>query len=138
MTAATATMTEEKMVTLVRNALVAAGHEMGKVGDHWPIIKATVDKILKDWENCKVESKITAEVQKTFAGAISDMEKDLAVCPPDLLPEARKIIDRMREIYDARFAPVDLTMFVVCDEDTPIHIRRAETIIKTLGDEHGD
>ena len=53
------------------------------------------------------------------------MEKDLENCPADFRPEAEKIVKRVRELYEARFSPVDLTMFVVCDEDIPIHIKRA-------------
>jgi len=135
--ATAATMTEENMVTLVRNALLAAGHEMGKAGDHWPVIKSTIYKVMKDWENVKAEREITAELKTKFGDIIKSMERDLDRMPADLRPEGKKIVSRMRELYEARFSPVDMTMFVVCDEDIPIHIRRAESIIKTLEDGNG-
>jgi hypothetical protein len=136
-TTAVSTNTEEQMVNLVRNALVAAGHEMGKEGDHWPVIKSTVNKVLKDWENIKAEREINAEFKKEFGDIIKDMENNLQKCPADFRPEAEKLVAWVRELYDARFSPVDLTMYVVCDDDIPIHIRRAENMMRTLEDVDG-
>ena len=70
-------MTEEKMVTLVRNALLAAGHEMGKNGDHWPVIKSTIEKVMKDWENLKIERDITAELKEKFGDTVSKRWKKI-------------------------------------------------------------
>jgi len=44
-------MPEEQMVHLMRNALLVAGHEMGADGDHWPVVKATIHSLMKDWED---------------------------------------------------------------------------------------
>jgi len=130
-------MTEAQAVNLVRNALIVAGQEMGAEGDHWPVIKSTVLSIMKDWEDLQVERNISAEVKQHYGEMISGLEKDLELCPPEARPEAERVIKKMREHYQARFSPMDMTMFVVCDADIPIHIKRAETIIKTLeGTDH--
>lgn len=132
----TAAMTEEQMVHLVRNALAVAGQEMGAEGDHWPAIKSTIHSIMKDWEDLKIERNVNAELEKHYGAILDQMEKDLELCPLKLRPEAQRIVKEMREMYDACFAPADVTMFVTCDAEIPIHIQRAQTIIKTLEDEH--
>lgn len=135
MSAAKKQMSEEQAVNLVRNSLMVAGYEMGEPGDHWPVIKSTVDSIMKDWENIKTERKESAELQKNYLELIDKMEKNIDLCPPDTRPEVEGMIKELREVYEARFGPMDMTMFVVCDADIPIHIKRAEAILKTLEDE---
>jgi hypothetical protein len=133
----TTNMTEEQAVHLVRNALLVAGSEMGAEGDHWPVIKSTIHQLMRDQENLRIERNVEAELKQHFKDIIDDIEKSARLCPDDARQEAEKIVHDLRELYTARFAPVDPTMIVVCDADLPIHIQRAEAIISTLGGAHG-
>jgi hypothetical protein len=130
-------MSEAQAVHLVRNALVVAGEEMGQDGDHWPVIKSTVHNIMKDWEDLQIERNVTVELEKHCRDILNDMEKSLELCPPDLLPEAQAAMKELWHLHKARFEPIDQTMFVICDADIPIYIKRAEAIMRTLGDNHG-
>ena len=54
------------MVSLVRNALLVAGHEMGANGDHWPVIKSTIHSIMKDWEDLKSNATCMPRCARIF------------------------------------------------------------------------
>jgi hypothetical protein len=110
---------------------------MGDEGDHWPVINSTVDRIMKDWEEQQIERNVDAELKQHYSDILAQMEVDLALCPPDLRSKAEKVIKNIRELIEARFGPIDATLFVVCDADIPIHIKRAEAIIRTLEDHNG-
>lgn len=128
-----AQMSEERAVHLVRNALLVAGQEMGEDGDHWPVIKSTIHSVMKDYEDLKVERNVSEELRKYYAGIIANVEKNLSKCPADKQPDVQKILHEMREIYNARFEePVGKIMYVTCDADEPIHIKRMKNIIETL------
>jgi hypothetical protein len=130
-------MSEEQAVNLVRNALLVAGAEMGTDGDHWPVIKSTVYSVVKDYEDLKIERNVSEELKKYYGGIIENVQKNLHLCPLHQQDEVRKILQEMKDIYQARFEePVDQTMFVVCDADKPIHIQRMQEIIKTLESEN--
>ena len=128
---AKAVMSEEQMVHIVRNALLAAGQEMGD-GDQWPVIKDTVYKIMKDYEDLKIERNVDAELKKHYAEAIDNIEKNLELCPADLRAEAEKMIEDLRELYAARFEPVGKVGLDF--EALPIHAKRMISIVKTLED----
>jgi hypothetical protein len=127
-------MTEEQRLFMLRNALLVAGQEMGPDGDHWPVIKSTIHQLMKDWEDSRIERNVFEELKIYYADIVARLEKNLEHCPPSLRPKMDKIMQNIRETYDACFADVDLAMFVSCDEEVPIHIKRAEAIIKTLED----
>ena len=130
--------TEEQMVGLVRNALLVAGHEMGDEGDHWPVINSTIASIMKDLEALQTELNVSAEIKIHFGEIIRKLEEGLHLCEAELRPEAEKLVKNLREIYEARFAPMDMTTIEVpADMEIPVHIKRAEAIIKTLEDENG-
>jgi thiamine pyrophosphate-dependent acetolactate synthase large subunit-like protein len=130
-------MTEAQAVNLVRNALLVAGQEMGREGDHWPVIKSTVLQIMKDHENLQIERNVSVELEKHCRDVLKEMEKSIEHCPLEMLNEAKAAMKDLWEMHNAYFQPIDHTMFVVCDDDIPIHIKRAETIISTLGGDHG-
>ena len=75
-------MPEEQMVHLVRNALLVAGHEMGKDGDHWPVVKSTIHSLMKDWEDLKVERNVHAELKKHVYAQLDEMEVGIVRMQP--------------------------------------------------------
>ncbi|MGB9153579.1 MAG: hypothetical protein WCD70_10890 [Alphaproteobacteria bacterium] len=127
--------TEEQMVHLVRNALLVAGQEMGN-GDQWPVIKDTVYRVMKDWENLKVERNVQSELKKHVYEQLNEMDRIYMTCTPEERAEAGPLLKQLREIYDAYFAPVDNSQLTLSDEDTPIHVKRAEHLISSLEEEH--
>lgn len=137
MMAARNKMPEEQAVNLVRNALLVAGMEMGAEGDHWPVIKSTIHSVVKDWEDLKIERNVEAELKKHYGDLIANLENNLHLCPDDLLPSAKKMIHDMRELYQARFESVESTMYVRCDAEVPIYIKRMNEIIDSLEEENG-
>jgi len=128
-------MTEAQKVRLVRNSLLVAGHEMGAEGDHWPVIKSTIQSIEKDWENLQTERNVHAEMRTHIGKALADLEKALPLCPADLRSEMNKMMEEAWEIYEAQFSRVDENSITVSEDEMPVHIKRAKTIIKTLGAE---
>lgn len=135
--------TETGLKTLVRNALMMAGTEMGETGDHWPVIKNTINDIMKDWQNLETERAANKEVAKALYGELNDMEKILAKCTPDVQKQIAPRLAELRQTYDAAFTDPDMDVIdlsyvdeVFEDEaQKPIHIRRAENIISTLFDD---
>ncbi len=130
------TMSEEQAVHLVRNSLLVAGSEMGAEGDHWPVIKTTIHSIMRDWESLQIERNVEAELKTHYNAMISNLERNLHLCPIDLQPAAIKMIGEMRQLYQARFEPAEMTMYVNCDADIPIHIKRMNEIVKTLENDY--
>ena len=124
---------DERMVHLVRNALIVAGQEMGD-GDQWPVIKDTIYKIMKDWEDLKIERNVFDEIRKHCAHTIRELEQIRATCDDDLKVAINKSLQEMRAVYYAAFtqpAPEQIYM----DADTiPAHIKRADEILKTMED----
>ncbi len=126
-------MTEEQMVGLVRNALVVAGMEMGgPEGDHWPVVKDTIYNVMKDWEELKVERNVQAEMRVHLYAELDRMDTVLAACPDDVRADAGPKLKQLREVCDAHFAKVEANDIYIDDEQMPAHVKRAETIIKTL------
>ena len=128
-------MNEEQMVFLVRNALLVAGQEMGK-GDEWPVVKDTIHKLMRDWENLKIERNVDEELKKHLFEQIRKMEAELAHCSS----EAREVLEpKLKEwsnICDACFSDVDLNAVEVNEEDTPAHIKRMKAILGTMEEEN--
>jgi len=126
-------MTEAQKVRLVRNSLLVAGHEMGAEGDHWPVIKSTIQSIEKDWENLQTERNVYAEMRTHIGKALADLEKALPLCPVDVRPQMNKMMEELWELYEAQFSRVDESSITVSEGEMPVYIKRAKTIIKTLG-----
>jgi hypothetical protein len=129
-------MPEEQAVSLVRNALLVAGMEMGADGDHWPVIKSTIHSVVKDWEDLKIERDVSAELKEHIGAVLNDMEASLVDCPAHALHEAQSILKELRDLYDARFSLTDTSLIVVCDAEIPIHVQRTRNILKSLEDEN--
>lgn len=136
-TTTTIEMSEDQMKNLVRNALMVAGQEMGAEGDHWPVIKNTITDIMKDWERVDEQRATYEDLKSHLYGQLSEMEKILKTCTPDVQAEVKPRLTAMREIYDAFYEKVGVQEIFMSDEyfethDKPQHIKRAEAIILTL------
>jgi hypothetical protein len=133
----TEVMSEERMVELVRNALLVAGFEMGETGEHWPVINDTIYKIAEDWEQLKITRNVNAEMKIHLYNELEIAEKSLAEAPPEEQAEYGPQLKELREIYDAYFSSVDSkAVEPINDDEIPDHIHRAELIINSLGGEN--
>lgn len=133
-------MTEAQMQTIVRNALMVAGQEMGAEGDHWPVIKQTITDIARDWEQLRIERAVHAEMKKHLYQELAAMEQILLTCPAEEQKAMTPRLRELREVYDAFFTDVEKEELYLADDvelylddaEKPLHVRRAEAIIKTL------
>jgi thioesterase domain-containing protein len=130
-------MTEEQMAALVRNALLVAGFEMGETGEHWPVINSTIYSLAEDLEEMRIQKNVDAEMKIHLYEHLDAMEKHLPKCSVEIQTKAAPILKRLREIYDAYFSPLDTAVMApIRDEEIPDYIKRAKTIIATLGEEN--
>lgn len=129
------TLTEARMVDLARNALLVAGTEMGTTGDHWPVINATIHSIMKDWEDLQTERAVHAEMKKHLYAQLDAMDRLLPTCAPEVQAEVAPQLRELRAIYDAFFAEADETKLTFDPADVPMHVKRAQAIIRTLEEE---
>ncbi len=97
---------EEVYVRVAKNALLIAGHEMGRDGDHWPAIKAAIYGITREFEALTVEEDVSAELETHLQELINRYATVMENAPVALQKELRPIIDEMQEVYNARFEPV--------------------------------
>ncbi|MBI1272588.1 MAG: hypothetical protein GC131_00680 [Alphaproteobacteria bacterium] len=129
-------MKQDRLLQLARNALMVAGHEMGKEGDHWPVIKATIAGITKDYEELQIERAVSAELEEHMGDIVCEYEEMLASCDnPALRAELEPVVREMRDVYEANFAPVDHSKIGSPeDKDAPGFVpwRSAGHIIKSL------
>ncbi|MER2519422.1 MAG: hypothetical protein ABTQ34_01900 [Bdellovibrionales bacterium] len=123
---------EARMLNLMRNALIVAGHEMGETGDHWPIIKATIYQIANDYEQVKISRNVDEEMKIHLYHELGEMERHLPECADDLRPKVAAELEKLREIFDAYFAPYDESKIPINEDELPPHILRAREIISTL------
>lgn len=123
---------EEKLVFAARNALIIAGREMGAEGDHWPVIKATVNAIMKDWEELKVLRNVDEELKLHLGVLLEKLEHEVAHCAPEVRAQAAKELAEMQEVYEAYFSEIDKKAFDAAGMEMPPHVLRAEAIIDTL------
>lgn len=101
-------MIDEKLVYLARNAMLVSGMEMGKDGDHWPLVKANIHAMMRDYEQLKIETAVQEELRVHVGDIIKRYEKFLGECSDTEVRDAyAPHIAKMREVYDAMFAPVD-------------------------------
>jgi hypothetical protein len=126
-------LNEEQMVHVVRNALLVAGQEMGN-GDQWPVIKDTIHKIMKDWEDLKIERNVDAELKVHLYAQIAEMEAGLPECSHEMQLRLAPKVKELRDVCDAYFSDVDRNAVMYDDSKTPAHIKRMKTIIATLED----
>ncbi len=107
---------DDKMVHLARNAMLVAGIEMGKEGDHWPVIKANIHALMRDYENLKIETAVQEELREHVGKVIGELEHDLTQCSAATQAKAAPHILKMRELYDAMFAPADEAVMAAAAE----------------------
>ncbi|HAX91453.1 MAG TPA: hypothetical protein DCY07_04500 [Rhodospirillaceae bacterium] len=137
-TTQTMQMTEGGIKTLIRNALMVAGKEMGDTGDHWPVIKNTITDLMKDWEELEVERRVPEELRKHATAQLIEMEAIMKKCSPDEQEEIKPIIEELREVHDAYFTDVGEDVYdttaeqILTEENKPLHVKRAEAILRTL------
>ena len=129
------TAKEEQIVHLVRNALLVAGQEMGE-GDHWPVVKDTVYKIMKDWEDLKVERNVDEELKIQTYEQLRGIDEDLAKCSPEIRAKVDPIINELREVCEAHFSDLNPRAVMYQEDDAPDHIKRMNAILSTM--EHKD
>ena len=130
-------MTEGQAVNLVRNALLAAGHEMGEDGDHWPVIKATIQSIMKDYEDWQIEQNVFAEVKKHYRAMIAELENLSKNCPAESKSKVEELVANLLDLHHACFSPVDRKHLYVAREHYVPHVKRAKAIIDTLEEDNG-
>ncbi len=130
-------MNEEKMVFLVRNALLVAGQEMGK-GEEWPVVKDTIYKIMKDWEDLKIERDVEDEMKIHLYEQIEKMEAGLLECTPEARAALEPKVKEWREICDAYFTEPNPRAIKYDEENEPEHIKRMKAILGTMEDDHGE
>ncbi|MDR3450567.1 MAG: hypothetical protein P4M15_12640 [Alphaproteobacteria bacterium] len=124
-------MNEEQMVHLVRNALLVAGQEMGN-GDQWPVVKDTIYKIMKDWEDLKVERAVDVELKAHLYAQLDGMEASLPECSPEAAAQLIPKIKHLREVCDAYFSELNRNAVYADEDDQPEHVKRMRAIIQTL------
>ena len=129
-------MSEQQAVNLVRNSLLVAGAEMGKDGDHWPVIKSTVHELMKDYEHLKVERNVDAELKIQLYSQLEIMERGVADCTPDVRPGLVSKLKELRDLFDSYFSAVDLKAAPIQENEIPAYLKRARIIVDTLEEEH--
>jgi hypothetical protein len=100
-------MIDEKLVYLARNAMLISGMEMGKDGDHWPVIKANIHAMMRDYEQLKIELAVREELREHVGTIIKKYEQFLTECDQDTRDQYAPHVQEMRDVYDAMYAPVD-------------------------------
>lgn len=93
-------------VHLARNALLVAGLEMGKDGDHWPVIKANIHALMRDYENLKIELAVQEQLREHLGQKVKEFEDLLGRSDDAFRTAMAPHVNKMREIYEAMFAPV--------------------------------
>ena len=127
-------MSEDQMVHLLRNALLVAGHEMGPVGDHWPVVNSTIHGIMNDFEDVKSKRAALDEVKKYYSSMIDELVTIRNGSAEEVKGDLDDTITELRAIYRACFEEVAEDDLYLSDEDMPEHMQRAATILDTLGE----
>ena len=122
---------EQKMLELACNALTIAGQEMGD-GDHWPVIKATVSSLRKDFEDLQTERDVFEAARCDYEKMIARIETLGKSAPAHLKPKFAHAITQLREVYVATFTPVERKDLYIDPDKLPAHIKRGAVIIDTL------
>ncbi len=99
----------DQTVNLTRNALLVAGLEMGKEGDHWPVIKANIHALMRDYEKLKIERAVQEQLKEHLDQIIGEYEALLERSDDEFRNAMAPHVQGMREIYDAMFAPTGKT-----------------------------
>lgn len=98
---------DERLVYLARNALLVAGMEMGKEGDHWPVIKANIHAMMNDYEQLKIELAVREELREHMGDLIAQYEKLMTECDEETRTKIGPHVKEMREVHEAMFTAVD-------------------------------
>lgn len=98
------------LLNMARNALLAAGHEIGEDGAHWQIIKDTTAGLARAYEALKIEEEITDQLRVHMRDALDNytmlLDSFAAELDSDVLEELRRFIADLRDIYNARFEEI--------------------------------
>lgn len=97
---------DDRMVHLARNAMLVAGMEMGKDGDHWPVIKANIHAMMRDYEQLKIERAVQEQLREHVGKIIGDYEKLLVTCDDKTKERMTPHVRKMRELHEAMFSPL--------------------------------
>lgn len=108
---------DDKMVHLARNAMLVAGMEMGKEGDHWPVIKANIHTLMRDYENLKIELAVQEQLKEHVGKIIGEYEKFLLTCDDATRQKVEPHVRKMRDVHDAMFAPTAQNAVPSTEED---------------------
>ncbi len=106
---ATKVVINDQTVNMTRNALLVAGLEMGKEGDHWPVIKANIHALMRDYEKLKIEKAVQEQLKEHLDQIIGDYEALLERSDDEFRNAMAPHVRGMREVYDAMFAPTGRT-----------------------------
>ncbi len=126
-------MNEEQMIYLVRNAMLVASQEMGS-GDQWPVVKDTIYKVMKDFEDSKIQDNVDVELKTHLYEQIAEMEAGLLECSLDMRKKVEPAIKEWREVCDAYFSDVDRNAIYYDAKEAPEHIKRMKAILATMED----
>jgi len=121
---------EERMVTLVRNALLVAGQEMGD-GDHMPVVKSTITKMMHDWDQLKVESAVNDELRRSMEETIAELQAIYKESGTNFKPEVQAALKEMRDVYDAAFGELGIKG----SAEAPAYMKSVRAILDTLEEE---
>lgn len=126
------------MVHMTRNALLVAGAEIGAEGDHWPVINSTIHDVMKDYVELQTERAVHTELKKHIAVELAEIDRIFPTLTPQQQSETKPYIQELRDVFAAVFSPMDEDALVESLEDVevPAHIKRAEYLIQSLGEEN--
>ncbi|MGE3771110.1 MAG: hypothetical protein AB7G06_09200 [Bdellovibrionales bacterium] len=103
--------TNASLLNLARNALLTAGHELGADGPHWDVIKSALTGLARSYEALKIEEEVSEQLRIHMKEALDNYEDLLgsfaSEIDPRVMEELRNFINELREIYNARFEPVE-------------------------------
>ncbi|NBX74593.1 MAG: hypothetical protein EBZ69_05340 [Alphaproteobacteria bacterium] len=109
-------------MAITRNALLEAGNEMGKHGDHWPAIEAILAGVEDDHNRLQNELIIAEQLKKATLELIDELNSKIPHMVIDQQDQAKKILHDVLELYEARFSPIteeQIEAFLNDDVQTP-------------------
>jgi hypothetical protein len=130
-------LSDEETFSLLRNALLVAGDELGgKEGDHWPVVKQTIHELSRDVEERRLNRQADAEMKRHLYAILREAEADVKKLSKAEQDEALPKIKELREIFDAYFEPAEVDELVLEDIPMPQHVKTAAAILETWEEEN--
>ena len=131
---ASTNITEAQMVHLVRNTLIVAGHEMGHAGDHWPLINATIQDLMRDYERLQIERNVDAEMKIHLANWLDNVAHEIEKSPREQQAEMKQGLQELRDLYNAYFEPASVDTIYAELGELPPYVSRIKAIVETMED----